>query len=106
MKLVILETPYAGDILRNTFFARCCLRDCIQRGEAPIASHLLYTQPGVLDDDKPEERTLGIAAGIEWYRVAELCAVYMDRGISSGMKAGIERAKQHGVKIEYRNLLP
>ena len=50
MKLVILESPFAGDVKRNTAYARAALRDSLLRGEAPIASHLLYTQDGVLDD--------------------------------------------------------
>ena len=104
MRLVILETPYAGDIIKNTYFARCCLRDCLARGEAPIASHLLYTQPGVLEDDRPEERALGIAAGIEWYRVAEACVVYNNLGISKGMWEGIKRALDRNIPIEYRLL--
>ena len=64
MKRVILESPYAGDIQRNIKYARECLKDSIKRGEAPIASHLLYTQ--VLDDNIPEERQHGIDAGLAW----------------------------------------
>ena len=66
MKRVILESPYAGDVERNVAYARACLRDSLLRGEAPIASHLLYTQPGVLDDQIPEERQMGIDAGLAW----------------------------------------
>ena len=47
---VILESPYAGDVETNLRNARAAMRDCLLRGEAPYASHLLYTQPGVLDD--------------------------------------------------------
>jgi len=70
MKRVILESPYAGDtaedVERNLTYAREALRDSLLRGEAPIASHLLYTQKGVLDDRIREERALGIAAGLAW----------------------------------------
>lgn len=70
MKRVILESPYAGDtaedVERNLTYAREALRDSLLRGEAPIASHLLYTQKGVLDDRIREERGLGIAAGVAW----------------------------------------
>lgn len=31
MKLIILETPYAGDIEANIAYARACLRDCLMR---------------------------------------------------------------------------
>lgn len=54
LRLVIVESPYAGDIEANVAYARRCLRDSLARGEAPIASHLLYTQEGVLRDDVPD----------------------------------------------------
>ena len=40
MKRVIIESPYSGDIPRNLLYARLCVFDCLQRGEAPYASHL------------------------------------------------------------------
>lgn len=104
MKRVVLESPFSGDVEKNIEYARRCIRDCLKRGEAPIASHLLFTQPGVLDDTVPEERTLGMEAGFAWGRTAELCAVYTDRGISGGMKAGIKVAEDAGIPIEYRTL--
>lgn len=48
MRRVILELPYGGDVVANVANARGGLPDCLQRREAPIASHLLHTQ--VLDD--------------------------------------------------------
>lgn len=104
MRRVILESPYAGDIEANTTYARRALRDSLARGEAPIASHLLYTQVGVLDDGVPEERQWGIDAGLAWGSVAEATVVYIDRGISRGMSYGIERAEKDGRPVEYRNL--
>jgi len=76
--------------------------DSLSRGEAPIASHLLYTQPGILDDNIPEERKKGIESGLAWQRVADLIAVYTDFGISSGMWEGIQKAKMNEIEIEYR----
>lgn len=104
MRRVIVESPYAGDIEANVAYAREALRDCLKRGEAPIASHLLYTQPGVLDDGVPFERQKGIDAGLAWGVVAEATVVYTDRGISVGMAYGIEAAKSAGRPIEYRKL--
>lgn len=104
MKLVIIESPYAGDIEANVAYARAAMADSLARGEAPIASHLLYTQPGILDDSKPEERRLGIEAGLQWGALAELTAVYIDRGRTTGMEAGIERARQQGRPVEIRSL--
>ena len=113
-KLVILESPYAGTsrfkIIRlfqrwlNVRYARACLRDSLMLGESPIASHLLYTQPGVLNDDDPLERAMGIEAGLAWRGVAEATVVYTDRGISDGMEYGIKAAKESGIPIIYRHL--
>lgn len=103
-RLVVLESPYAGDVEANVDYARRCVRDCLRRGEAPIASHLLYTQPGVLRDAEPEERRLGIAAGHAWIPAAQALAVYADRGVSRGMEAGITTARAAGVPVEFRSL--
>ena len=104
MRLVIIESPYAGDVKSNTDYARACVRDSLFRGEAPIASHLLYTQSGILRDEIIDERQRGITAGLAWQRVADATVVYMDRGLSDGMKEGIEAAQIVGVPVEYRYL--
>ncbi|MGE0854245.1 MAG: hypothetical protein AB7O44_32345 [Hyphomicrobiaceae bacterium] len=105
MRRVIVESPYAGDVAANVEYARRCVRDCILRGEAPIASHLLLTQPGILDDGSPHERAIGIAAGLAWLAGADASVVYTDRGISSGMHKGIDAAKAAGVPVEFRSLV-
>lgn len=104
MRRVILESPYAGDVEVNVAYARRCLHDSLSRGEAPIASHLLYTQPGVLDDQVPDERWWGIEAGFAWHAVAEAVVVYRDRGISPGMEKGIANALWVRVPVEYRQI--
>ena len=104
MKLVILESPYAGNIPMNIQYARRCVRDSLLRGEAPIASHLLYTQDSILNDDIPEERQLGIAAGLAWKIVAEATVVYADLGITDGMHYGIRQARKQGLDVEIRYL--
>ncbi len=101
---VILETPYAGDIEANLAYCRTAMRDCLLRDEAPFPSHALYTQPGVLNDEIPADRELGIVAGFAWRSVATKTVVYTDRGISRGMQAGIDHAKSIGHEIEYRTL--
>jgi hypothetical protein len=102
MRLVILESPYAGDVERNTLYARRALKDSLMRGEAPIASHLLY--PQVLDDLIPSERQLGMDAGLAWRKVAEATVVYQDYGISPGMEYGMQLAQERGIPIEYRRI--
>lgn len=103
-RLVILESPFAGDEARNIAYGRRCLHDSLMRGEAPIASHLLYTQPGVLDDAIPQERTLGIDAGLAWKAVAQASVVYTDYGISQGMQHGIDVAIAAGLRVERRTI--
>lgn len=95
---------YAILVNRNIRYARACMRDCLLRGEAPYASHLLYTQEGVLDDQVPDERTLGINAGFAYRDAVELTAVYTDLWMSGGMKAGIADAEEKGRPVEFRAL--
>lgn len=105
MRRVIIESPFAGNVWtrwRNRVYARKCLRDSCLRGEAPLASHLLYTQ--ALDDGDKHERRMGIEAGLIWGVVADATVVYIDRGISRGMVTGIERAAREGRAVEYRSL--
>ena len=102
---VIIESPYAGDIEANLTYLRACMRDCLLRGEAPFASHGLYTQPGVLRDEDPDERAKGIAAGFAWRPFVRKTVVYTDRGITEGMKAGVAHAKTMTWHVvEYRDL--
>jgi hypothetical protein len=103
--IVIVESPFAGNVELNLAYARAALHDCLLRGEAPFASHTIYTQPGVLDDTKPNERTLGIEAGFAFRYAAAKTVVYGDLGMSRGMQLGIEHAaKIPGHEVERRSL--
>ncbi len=115
MRLVIIESPYAPkDVTspedyaqkaaRNVAYARAAMKDCLRRGEAPYASHLLYTQQGVLDDTVSAERSLGIEAGLAWGKKADATVVYEDLGISGGMMLGIATAKAERRPVEMRRL--
>lgn len=85
MKRVLIESPLKGDYEANREYARRCMRDSLKRGEAPLASHLLYDQTGILDDRFDSDRRRGMQAGFTWGAMAELVAVYIDLGISDGM---------------------
>lgn len=117
MRRVIIESPYRGDDYAatelNIKYARACVRDALLHGEAPLASHLLYTQEGILDDKIADERTHGIHAGFAWREMAQATIFYMDRGWSQGMKYGLEHAEKlaqdryrvrDGHDIEYRTI--
>jgi len=84
--LVILESPYAGDVKKNLEYARACMRDCFMRDEIPV------------------ERALGIAAGFVWRKFADKTVVYTDLGITPGMRKGINNARELGQEIELRSL--
>jgi hypothetical protein len=101
---VVIESPYAGDIEKNEAYARACMRQCIKQGEAPIASHLIYTQPGILDENNPTERKLGIELGYEWMHYADVVLFYVDHGWSPGMLKALEHATRVGKPIEVRRL--
>lgn len=102
MKLVIIESPYAGDVPVNLGYLAECLKDSIKRGEAPFASHAIY--PLCLDDKIKEERIKGIVCGYQWMAQADIVAVYTDLGMSPGMQAAVDRAKDLNKVIEYRSL--
>jgi len=107
MKRVIIESPYAGDVDRNLIYLRRCIRDALRRGEAPFASHAIYTLPGVLDDDIPDEREHGIEAGRAWWIVADAILFYTDYGFSKGMDAARKRLlsiPEWMPAIEYREI--
>lgn len=99
---VVVESPFAGDRERNAAYLKAAMKDCTDRGEAPFASHMLYTQ--FLNDDVPEERRAGMESGFAWGEVAEACVVYEDFGVSDGMAEGIQLAMKRGQRIERRTL--
>lgn len=113
MKLVIIESPYKGDIPRNKLYLRSCIRDCLSHGESPYASHRMLTD--ALDDDSPAERALGIAAGLAWRRahyrneeglVQHVTPVfYTDLGWSGGMSSALALYEEEGIHFE-RRVLP
>lgn len=105
---VILESPCSAktedEWERNKRYASACAADCLSRGESPYASHVMIAFPGVLADEKPDDRERGMLAGFAWAEGAVATVVYMDYGITEGMQRGIENAQKHWLTIEKRNL--
>lgn len=100
--IVIIESPYAGDVEHNLAYLRAAIRDCLLRGEAPFASHGLYTQG--LDDTIPEERERGIQAGFAFRDVSDYTVVYTDLGVSPGMQLGIDHSHSKSIPVKFRSL--
>ena len=89
---------------RHKAYARACMRDSLGRGEAPYASHLLFDQPGLLNDADAKEREQGIVAGFAWGVAGSTRAFYMYLGMSGGMERGALEAERLGQHIVYRKL--
>lgn len=115
MLTVAIETPFkptgrrgngeaelAYEKRENAAYALAALRDSLMRGEAPFASHMLYTQ--VLNDAVTEERSRGMRAGLALTRRLDAIAVYTDLGISIGMRDSIEAAERDHRSIFYRRV--
>jgi hypothetical protein len=103
---VYVASPLRGDgtVDRMTLMAYAwrCMRDSLDRGEAPYLPHLLY--PRVLDDAIASEREQGIRAGQMWLAAADKLALYTDYGVSKGMEAEGDYAVEAGIEIEVRKI--
>ena len=92
-------SPYRGDTKRNKEYARKLTRAAINNGFVPVTVHLYLTE--VTDDQNPEERSRGMAAGM---KILENCKYILigDRyGISEGMKAEMTFAAVKGKIMLY-----
>lgn len=96
---VVIESPYAGEIDKNQAYLRDMIEGVIRGGGYPLATHAWL--PGVLDDNKEEERRKGMLVHLNWLEVADVVVVGTDLGISRGMELGIAYAKLCGVPQEY-----
>lgn len=103
MKLVYICSPYratdAETLQRNIEYAKTLTRAALLRGECPVTTHLYMTQ--CLDENIEGERGIGLAAGTEILRQCDLVIVGMKYGISEGMAAEIQCAKNDGILIKY-----
>lgn len=98
MKLIYVASPYAGDIERNTEFAKRACLFVKNEGCAFFAPHLLY--PQVLDDNDPEDRQYALETGKEILEWCDELWVFGDI-ISSGMEAEIRRAEDSEIPVRY-----
>ena len=96
MKLIYMASPYAGDIEKNTEFAKRACRHVINEGHSFFAPHLLY--PTILDEHQPEQRQLGLNMGIAMLSRCDELWCYCDH-ISLGMHLEIEEAGRLGIPV-------
>lgn len=102
-----IESPLAATLpagfRRHVRYAQLCMLDSLKRGEAPYASHLLY--PQVFDDLDEDQRRIGMLAGHEWLKQADLVALYIDLGVSRGMSMAEALAIKLGKPTTTRRLV-
>lgn len=100
MQRIFVCSPLRGDVEANLKAARFYCQNLARNGFLPIAPHLLM--PQFLDDDRPAERELGIAMGLELLRDCSEVWVYQpETGPSEGMRAEIAEATARNIPIRY-----
>lgn len=101
MRMVYICSPYrakdSAQLDRNIEYAQQITRQAIAAGLAPITPHLYMTQ--CLNEDKPDERELGITAGLELLKNCDLVIVGTKYGISEGMVREITAAATPNIQI-------
>jgi hypothetical protein len=97
MTAVFICSPYRGDVEKNRKIALALCKKAFDNYCAPFAPHLLY--PQMLDDSNPEQRELGIGAGLEFLKCCDLMYVYADCPPSGGMQTEMMLASQEAVKM-------
>lgn len=96
-KLCYVCSPYRGEVKRNKEYARELTKAAIESGFAPVTVHLYLTE--VLDDNEPQERSRGMAAGQDILKQCSFILVGDRYGISEGMKEEITLAAVKGLKM-------
>lgn len=110
--LVNVESPCAGigetrwqravSRWRHRMYTIQVVRDSLARGEAPYASHAMFDSSRILNDDKPDDRALGMGVGDAWARLAALHVFYVDLGMSRGMLRRWDECVVNGWRRELR----
>ena len=101
MRKVYICSPYrakdGAQLDRNIDYAQALTKRALEAGLAPITPHLYMTQ--CLNEDKPEERAAGMAAGLTLLKRCDFVIVGVKYGISEGMSAEIAAADAAGIEV-------
>lgn len=101
MKRVYICSPYrakdSAELDRNIDYAQALTRRAIMAGLVPITPHLYMTQ--CLNEDNPEERAAGLAAGLELLKGCDFVIAGIKYGISEGMSREIQTADKLGIEV-------
>lgn len=101
MRKVYICSPYrakdGAQLDRNIDYAQALTKRALEAGLAPITPHLYMTQ--CLNEDKPEERAAGMAAGLTLLKSCDFVIVGVKYGISEGMSTEIAAADAAGIEV-------
>ena len=98
--LVYICSPFSGDIENNNKHTRAFCRFALDKGNIPLASHLMF--PQFMDGNDEQERDLAIFMDIILMGKCQEVWVLGDV-ISRGMSIEIEKAKQRRQPVRYFN---
>lgn len=98
MKWVYICSPYRGDVEKNVENAALYTKRALMMGCAVEVPHLSYTL--ALDDSVPEEREIGILAGLEKLHGCDEIWVFGLENPSEGMKREIAEAREWGIPVK------
>ena len=96
--LVYICSPLSGDVPDNTEKARRYCRFALEKGQIPIAPHLLF--PQFMDDTDPSERELAVHMDIVLLGKCKELWVFGD-AVTEGMAKEIKVAKRRRQPIRY-----
>lgn len=101
MKKVYICSPYrakdGAELDRHIDYAQELTKQAIDEGLAPITPHLYMTQ--CLDEEKPQERAAGMAAGLALLKSCDYVIAGVRYGISEGMSREIQTAERLGIEV-------
>lgn len=105
-RTALLVTPFMAEdpskAARMVRYALRATRDSLNKGEAPLASHLFFSE--VLNIRNPIERDIGLQSQLNWMKACDVVVVYLDFGITPAMQVAINNAILRHRKIEYRTI--
>ena len=96
MKTVYICSPLGGDVPGNIERAKQYAHYALTCGTAPVVPHFYAL---ILDDNDPQERKLGLGAGLAVLESCDELWVFGER-ISKGMQGEIEAATERGIPVQ------
>jgi hypothetical protein len=99
-KVIFVCSPFQNKEV-NVKKARACCRSVLNKGHVPLAPHLIY--PQFLQDDKPEEREIGLDCGLTLMNLCDEVWVF-GKEITSGMRREVEYASERRIPIYHKQV--